>query len=177
MSSEFARVRCGLYRKSSHKARIVTAELRSNLAEHSNVVVDWDESLIPENQDLSLHNSHEASVYRGTVDGRTLEIPLVYNRATRTYYAKFTTSSNPNDPPDISVAGSSPEECFDRVVGNPHWKSYLDRFAVDDSWLRQSQAASTVPPAAPAAEAPTIAVDLGPYGTTIGVRPGSSRPS
>src|ERR1017187_6718743 len=54
---------------------------------------------------LSLYDSHETSVYRGDFEGRTLEIPLVYNRANHTYYAKWTTSPNPNDPPDISVAG------------------------------------------------------------------------
>jgi hypothetical protein len=158
MNLEFAKRRAEMYRKSRNRARIVDAEGR--------VVIDWHEPLVAQETTVTLHNAHETSVWRDKLNGQSIEIPLVYNRATRTFYFKFTTSPNPGDPPDISVAGTTPAEVFSRFVSNPFWQQFIARYAVED-----------FDPAATAAQtAPTaLRIELKPDQECIGIRPGSIR--
>jgi hypothetical protein len=159
MNLDFAKKRAAVCRSQGHRARILTSE-------GHRVVVDWEAPLTNEDQGLTLHNAHERSVWRDKVDGKTVEIPLIYNRATRTWYLAFSTSPHSADPPDLSIAGPSPEAVFQRFVGNPHWKSYVDRFVVEDLVF-------PVPTATPTQTAPNEPQLELPQGYEIvGLRPG-----
>ena len=130
MIRDFAIARAGMYRKSGYKARVVQAQSRNQL-NNAIVVVDWNEDLLPKNEGLTLRNNFVESVYRDTFEGRSLELPILFNRSLGTYFLKFTTSTNPLDPPDVSVPGKTPLECFQKFTENPVYRPYHDRFDVE----------------------------------------------
>ena len=149
MGMEFARARVALYRRKGHRARIVGPEGR--------VILDWDDQL-ESSQDINIHNSHESLVWRDKFEGRTLELPLVHNRATKKYYLKL---------PEFSVAADSPAAVFERFVSNQHWRPLHDQFVVDDI-LPSPEPTDAVPAGTPWITVPADTV-------FIGVRPGSAR--
>lgn len=157
MQRESANFYVSTYRSRGHRARIIDS--------NGTVVLGWEDG-IAKPQDLSLHNSHTQCVWRDTFEGRTLEIPLIFNRSTRVYYGKIRTSPNPADPPDISVAGGSPQEVFERVVTNPFWRPYLGQFVVTET---------LADPAAAAAPQPTVNIAVPEGFAVVGTRPGSIR--
>jgi hypothetical protein len=150
-----------MYRGFKYRARVVQAQSRDQL-DRSTVVVDWHEPLAPVDSGLTLQNAHRSFVYRNEFQGRLLEIPIVEHRATRIMYAKLRTSSDPRDPADVSVQGSTPEEIFERITHNYAWLPYLDQFVVEPL----APLASPVPPIA----GPDEAFALTPDGRTIVVK-------
>lgn len=118
-------------------------------------------------ESLTLQTAHENSVWRERFEGRLIELPLIHNKVTDTWYLKLSTSSNPNDPPDLSISGPTPAAVFDRFVSNPCWRQYQDRFVVEDIKPEQTAVAQ------PTASVPTITIPKG--SVVAGYRPGNRR--
>jgi hypothetical protein len=123
MSLEAARRRVEFYRQRGHQARIIDSADR--------VVLDFDTPLV-EPQKFDRFNYCEHIAFRVEFEGRTLELPILHNKAISRFFLRFGTSSDPTQPFDISISGLSPQECAERFTSNPHWTRYIDQFVVVD---------------------------------------------
>jgi hypothetical protein len=149
---DFAKKRAAVCRSQGHRARILTAE-------GQRVIVDWNEPLEFQQTSLTLHNSHEMETWRDRF----------HNKSTDTWYLKLSTSSNPLDPPDLSIAGPTPEAVFERFTTNPHWRQYHDRFVVEEI--------HTQPVTEPVSTEPAVAIEVpaGQQLVSASWRPGNGR--
>lgn len=132
------------------------------LDEHGAVADDFNDT--ERKRPVDIFTSHEDLVWRDKFNGVMIEIPIVKNSAydPPRYYFKF--ASGPDlTMVDRSIQGSSPAECFERFVGNPHLTHLVARYKVEDRL--------------PAPEAPQSAVMITvPQGyQSVGFRPGSVR--
>ena len=160
MSLDFAKSRLAIYRSLGNKCRILDV--------YGSVVLDFDDS--PEKvQQTDVHSYIENAVWRETLpDGRTIELPIIVNRAydPPRFYFKFAMETGLE--PNRSIQGLSAKECFDRFTQDPHWTNLVDRYRVESL----PEPVATVPPGTPLIQ---VSVPPGRILAGLGFRPGNTR--
>jgi hypothetical protein len=134
------------------------------LDEHGSVMDNYGD--VEQNRPVDIFNSHENLTWRDRApDGRLIELPIVCNRAYNPprFYFRFSTGPTGNEEPDRSIQGSSPAECWELFVTNPHFEKYVGRYEVQP--LPPPETTPAAPPA------PMITIEKG-Y-EVVGYRPGS----
>ena len=140
--------------------------LRCCLLDEYGAVVDGYNNTQPK-QRVDIFTSHENLVWRDQVNGMTIELPIVKNAAYDPPRFYFRFASGPDlSVVDRSIQGSSPAECFERFVGNPHFAHLIERYKID---------AALPAPEPPKPVAPPVQIQLPPgyQLAEVSLRPGS----